>query len=198
MASLPQLIRVFEDAKVLVARPGNDFSYSGWAGVSGAYAELDVVLAALRGGDGSGVDSIYFLPTGPLQELAISSGWGDEFLALADRFDAAVAAPADEFCPCLSNPSSELETRRELGLDAQFGEVSLRQCPRCGQVWLHYALADEAFSGSGRWYLGAVSPAALDNLTVAEARGEFAQLGWYFFGGSYFGGQSGRTQGPIS
>jgi hypothetical protein len=29
-----------------------------------------------------------FLPTGPLQELAIEHGWGDAFLALADRFDA--------------------------------------------------------------------------------------------------------------
>jgi hypothetical protein len=31
-----------------------------------------------------------FLPTGPLQETAISSGWGDEFLELADRADAAM------------------------------------------------------------------------------------------------------------
>jgi hypothetical protein len=31
-----------------------------------------------------------FLPTGPLQETAISSGWGDEFLQLADRADAAI------------------------------------------------------------------------------------------------------------
>jgi hypothetical protein len=31
-----------------------------------------------------------FLPTGPLQETAISSGWGDEFLELADRADEAI------------------------------------------------------------------------------------------------------------
>jgi hypothetical protein len=30
-----------------------------------------------------------FLPTGPLQETAISSGWGDEFLELAERADEA-------------------------------------------------------------------------------------------------------------
>jgi hypothetical protein len=29
-----------------------------------------------------------FLPTSPLQELAIDRGWGHAFLALADRFDA--------------------------------------------------------------------------------------------------------------
>ncbi|MFF5235251.1 hypothetical protein [Dactylosporangium sp. NPDC000521] len=35
--------------------------------------------------------SILFAPTGPIQEVAISSGWGDAFLEPADRFDAAVA-----------------------------------------------------------------------------------------------------------
>ena len=28
-----------------------------------------------------------FLPTGPIQEVSLSSGWGDAFVALADRFD---------------------------------------------------------------------------------------------------------------
>lgn len=31
-----------------------------------------------------------FLPTGPLQETSISSGWADEFLTLATRFDNAL------------------------------------------------------------------------------------------------------------
>jgi hypothetical protein len=30
-----------------------------------------------------------FLPTGPLQETSLSSGWGAEFLSLAARFDQA-------------------------------------------------------------------------------------------------------------
>jgi hypothetical protein len=30
-------------------------------------------------------------PTGSLQEISISSGWGDEFLEIAARFDRAVA-----------------------------------------------------------------------------------------------------------
>ena len=33
-----------------------------------------------------------FLPTGPIQEVSLSSGWGDAFVALADRFDLAAAA----------------------------------------------------------------------------------------------------------
>ena len=38
--------------------------------------------------------AVLYLPTGPLQELSLDSGWGEEFVALADRFDAAVAGEA--------------------------------------------------------------------------------------------------------
>jgi hypothetical protein len=31
---------------------------------------------------------VLFAPTGPLQELSLSSGWADDFLKLASRFDA--------------------------------------------------------------------------------------------------------------
>ena len=31
-----------------------------------------------------------FAPTGPLQEVSVSSGWGEEFLNMARRFDAAM------------------------------------------------------------------------------------------------------------
>jgi hypothetical protein len=33
------------------------------------------------------VASIQFLPTGPLQEIAISNGWHDAYMALAEEFD---------------------------------------------------------------------------------------------------------------
>jgi hypothetical protein len=35
--------------------------------------------------------SVLFAPTGPVQEVSVSSGWGDEFLILANEFDAALA-----------------------------------------------------------------------------------------------------------
>jgi hypothetical protein len=34
--------------------------------------------------------SILFAPTGPIQEVSLSSGWGGEFLKLASTFDAAL------------------------------------------------------------------------------------------------------------
>jgi hypothetical protein len=39
--------------------------------------------------------SFLILPTGPLQELSLDSGWGDEFVALAARIDAALADETD-------------------------------------------------------------------------------------------------------
>ena len=65
---------------VVVHRPG-----SGAAG-------LDGFIDGLRAGNTEpGGIGVLFLPTGPLQEVSLSSGWGDEFCALADRYDAAVA-----------------------------------------------------------------------------------------------------------
>ena len=30
---------------------------------------------------------VLFAPTGPIQEVSLSSGWGHEFIKLAERFD---------------------------------------------------------------------------------------------------------------
>lgn len=93
MPNLDQLITVFEEAKALIAHPDNDFSWSSWIDQEHALAELDAIIAALRsGGRPSLLLGILFAPTGPMQEVSLSSGWGQEFLALAERFDAAMVA----------------------------------------------------------------------------------------------------------
>jgi len=51
--------------------------------------EIDGYLARLSQGEVSSGVHVLFLPTGPLQEAALDGGWGDEFLELADRYDAA-------------------------------------------------------------------------------------------------------------
>ena len=65
-------------------------------------------------------------------------------------------APAD--CACLETPLSSLSTYRELGMDAALAEVTLLYCRHCGRYWLRYFYENEAFSRSGRWYLGALPP----------------------------------------
>jgi hypothetical protein len=86
------LLAVLRDAKALVTRESNDFAWSSWVDEADAAKELDEHIARLEKGDASKAEDMraLFLPTGPMQELALNSGWSEEFLALADRFDAAM------------------------------------------------------------------------------------------------------------
>jgi hypothetical protein len=48
-----------------------------------------------RRGDGSRLPELKFMlaPTGALNEVAFSSGWGDDYVRLADHFDALYPGP---------------------------------------------------------------------------------------------------------
>jgi hypothetical protein len=94
MPNLGKLISVFEEARELVADPGNDFSWSSWVGRDDAVDEIDGILSVLRSGAvPKGLSTgVLFAPTGPMQEVSLSSGWGGVFLMLAERFDEAMAA----------------------------------------------------------------------------------------------------------
>lgn len=100
-------------------------------------------------------------------------------------------------CGCLVVPHQFLVNDRELGLDDHFAEISLLVCSACGQKWLKYFYEVEAFTASGRWYLGAITAQQASLLKTANARSTLEQLGWYFYGGSYYRGYSGRTSGKI-
>jgi hypothetical protein len=88
-----ELVSVLRAARQLAARPGNDFTWSSWSDADDAVTELDGHIATLEAGGlppRSDV-SVLFAATGPLQEVALSSGWSKQFLALAERFDTALA-----------------------------------------------------------------------------------------------------------
>lgn len=90
-----QLAGVLGEARALVARPDNDFAWSSWLDAADALAELDAGIAAARAGTADLFTlGVLFAPTGPMQELALSSGWGDEFLSVAGRFDSVIGEPA--------------------------------------------------------------------------------------------------------
>ena len=82
-------------------------------------------------------------------------------------------------------------------MDDNFAEVSLLVCPVCGQRWLRYFYEVEAFTASGRWYLGAITPEQAHFVTSRNAKAKLENLGWYFYGGSYYGGRSGKSSGLI-
>jgi hypothetical protein len=89
-----ELLDVLRETRAMLARPENEFMWSSWEDADAALAEVDGLIERLEAG---GLPyrvaiTILYAPTGPIQETAISSGWGDEFLVLADRCDAAVEA----------------------------------------------------------------------------------------------------------
>jgi hypothetical protein len=81
------------DARALLARPENDFAWSSWPAGTHAIRELDALIAHLEAGERPErlTLEVLFAQTGPIQEVSLSSGWAETFLALASRFDAALA-----------------------------------------------------------------------------------------------------------
>ncbi len=88
-----RLITVLRDATDFLDRPDNNFLWSWWEDSEQATGELNRIISALESGQTPPrVDvDVLFAPTGPIQEVSVSSGWGDEFLGLGARFDAASA-----------------------------------------------------------------------------------------------------------
>lgn len=183
----------------MILLPTNDFSWSGWEDADEASLEIGGIIDRLRQGVPANTE-LYFLPTGPLQELSLSSGWGDEFIELANRYDAAVAMPGEEpnpSCSCRVHPSTSLEIVQDYGMDEDYSEVTLSRCPLCGQLWVRYFHENEGLSCSGRWYLGAVSEEQVLRLSALSAKGILEELPNYFYGGSRFGGRISSGSGRV-
>ena len=85
------LLDVLRETRALLARPDNNFAWSSWKNADAALVAIDALIESLR--NGAELDAaqlrVLFAPTGPIQEVSLSSGWADAFLELADRFDAA-------------------------------------------------------------------------------------------------------------
>jgi hypothetical protein len=151
---------------------------------------------------------VVFAPTGPMQEVSLGSGWGDEFLGVADRWDAALrtaaspsgsAAPGE--CRCATPPIDHRDYEpADMGVDndhGSFADVRIDRCRWCGRQWLHYHHELEAFSRSGRWYRGVVTPGQAARLTSGNALEILAELPWHLYGGSYFDTTGRRSDVPL-
>jgi hypothetical protein len=208
-AARREMADVLRESRALLALTENDYSWSSWEDAEAAVAEIDQLLAAVEGGgalrDLAG--TVVFAPTGPMQEVSLSSGWGSAFLALADRWDAAAAAGAQALagaaaeCTCM-RPAFDYRDfdRAELGVDpanGRFGDVSLQRCRHCGRAWLHYHYEVEAFSRSGRWYRGLLSEEQAARATADNALRVLAELPWHHYGGSWFETTGRRSDLPL-
>src|SRR5688572_27294139 len=66
LMSFSALIAVFEEARLFLSLPENDFSWSSWEGADDALREVDDVLSTLRSGGAPRVSQmqVLFAPTG--------------------------------------------------------------------------------------------------------------------------------------
>ncbi|MFC5456539.1 hypothetical protein [Prosthecobacter fluviatilis] len=89
-----ELLNVLKETRELMVLPENDFVWSGWDGIAEALEEFDALVADVESGRRCDLMrlSVLYAPTGSIQEVSISSGWGREFCDVAARFDAALAA----------------------------------------------------------------------------------------------------------
>ena len=83
------LVQVLESAIELVQIPENDFSWSYWEDSEEAKNEITELLSVVKAHTlPERVEvSVLFAPTGPLQEISLSSGWAEPFLKVAEKYD---------------------------------------------------------------------------------------------------------------
>ena len=86
MKPLQKLINILKQARTLLALESNDFSWSSWKNQNHAISEIDSIIKSLENGSIPEIRTL-FAPTGPIQEVSLSSGWAKEFLELTERFD---------------------------------------------------------------------------------------------------------------
>ena len=86
------LIGVLRETRGFLARPDNDFTWSSWSNASDAIRLIDNLISRVESGEMPNQSNleILFAPTGQIQEVSVGSGWGEEFIELASRFDTAV------------------------------------------------------------------------------------------------------------
>ncbi|MFM7518091.1 MAG: hypothetical protein ACKO3V_14215 [Pirellula sp.] len=86
-----ELLDILRQSRELLARPSNCFDWSSWEDAEDALREMDarIEILAMGGLPDRLSMSVLFAPTGPIQEVSLSSGWSYEFLSLAERFDRA-------------------------------------------------------------------------------------------------------------
>ncbi|HNV71023.1 MAG TPA: hypothetical protein PKO06_15075 [Candidatus Ozemobacteraceae bacterium] len=105
-------------------------------------------------------------------------------------------------CKCMNPPfEGDVFRWQEVGTDmtfARYGEVKLATCNTCGSLWVRYFIEDEAFSRSGRWFMGQISKETADTLTPENAVDIINSLEWHYCGGSYYSSAGFRsTHKPI-
>ena len=85
------LAQVLRACVELISIEDNDFSWSSWKDQKEAINELSNLLRVTEAGGTPELTtlSVLFAPTGPIQEVSLSSGWGEVFIRVSEKYDRA-------------------------------------------------------------------------------------------------------------
>jgi hypothetical protein len=105
-----ELLTLLDKVLDLVSLPGNDFIFSSWSGVDEAAREIQRYRSEILQDDFTHLArlEVIFSPTGPLQELSLSNGWGTKFIDLAEKFDWVIKMGAGKTYPTQACKPDEL------------------------------------------------------------------------------------------
>ena len=83
------LIKLLNEIIELVSTQDTSMVWSTYDTKEVLILELKNYIQRLQNNDFSPIEQLIslFLPTGDLQEIAISSGWGEEYLSISKKFD---------------------------------------------------------------------------------------------------------------
>ena len=86
------IVDILENIKDYIQGKNTDVTWSSFESEEDVIVTNNNHILKLRNNEFSKIDELYllFLPTSDLQEISISSGWGKEFLVIAEKFDNAI------------------------------------------------------------------------------------------------------------
>ncbi|MCJ7649325.1 MAG: hypothetical protein MUP85_11980 [Candidatus Lokiarchaeota archaeon] len=86
------VINVLKKTKAIIKNTATDVAWSRFESEEEVIAALDDHIEKLKSHDFDEIMDliVLFAPTGSLQEISISSGWGDAYIDLASEFDDAI------------------------------------------------------------------------------------------------------------
>ena len=209
MTDLEEIIGIIKTVRQKIT-DDTDVTWSSYDSVAGLQAEIDKDLIELINGNLDKLNTFknHFGPTDTFQEIALSNGWGEEFIKLAESYDllyekiknkqtagelVELETQFKQHCSCLDNP---LQNKPDIifqeiyiGCDetnGRFGDLTARICPDCKFIWLLYSVQYEAFTKSGRWYIGRIIEKNYKSIKPEDSVKLLEQSNPCYFGGSYF------------
>ena len=93
------IIDILETVKELILEPKTDISWSIFNSKDELIIEIDAHIQKLNLRDFSKVTDLIllFAPTSDFQEISLSSGWGNRYLKISERFDVAINGLCKKF-----------------------------------------------------------------------------------------------------